>query len=133
MDEAAHSARGGGGEHRQRALDIPLLERGGIPRADYPGDVDDGVGIVDEAFERGAIVEVAGDPRDALTRRLLPAGEGSDVVAGGDGGIDEVRSDEPRPARDRQPHSGDQGLSLAVSALSTLSAALPRSGGRGCR
>ena len=68
-------------------------------RADDAGDVDDGVGAVDQPFERVAVVEVARDPVDAVARRLLAAGERLDLVPGGKRGVEQMRADEARCRR----------------------------------
>ena len=71
MDEAADAARGRGGEHRQRAGDIALLEAGGVGRVDGAGDVDDGVGAVDQPLER--VAARRGRPRPSRRRRAAAA------------------------------------------------------------
>ena len=89
---------------------LPCSKAGGVGRADHAGDVDDRVGIGDQPFERVAVVEAAGDPQDAVALRLLAAGQGLDLVAGGERGVDQVRADEAGAAGDRELHSGDQGF-----------------------
>ena len=74
MDEAANPARRRRGEHRQGPGDIAELEGRGVCGGDDSGDVDHGVGAIDQAFERGAVVEVAADPfrpsRGGWSRRV---------------------------------------------------------------
>src|SRR6476620_6310431 len=124
MDEAANAASRRRGEHRQGPGDIAELEGRGICGGDDPGDVDYGVGAIDQAFERGAVVEVPVDPFKPVARRLVAASQRFHMVTGGERRIEEMRADEARAAGNRKLHSGDQRPSSPASSWS--SAAEPR-------
>src|SRR5439155_1444933 len=123
---ALDSASRGGGEHCQRARDIAFVKSCGRRCADRAGDVNDRVGVVDEPFERVAALKIAEDPVEPVAFALLAAGEGFDLMSGGECYVDQMRADEAGGAGNRQPHRGDQLRSSAASIRSSSAVAARR-------
>jgi hypothetical protein len=108
VDEAVDPARRGGSEHRQRAIDIALIEARLVGGADDARNVDDGVGVGDQPVERSAVIEAPADPFDARPLGLIPPGQRLDFVPRSECDVDQVRADEAGAASDGELQSGDQ-------------------------
>ena len=102
MDEAADAARGRGGEHRQRAGDIALLEAAASGALITPATWMTASAPLDQPSSASRSSRSPATQVDAVARRLLAAGQRADLVPGGERGVDQMRADEAGAAGDRQ-------------------------------
>jgi hypothetical protein len=92
----------GSGDDRGGSGDIARVEAGPVNCVDHAGNVNNGVGALDQLRQAVGSVERAFDPGDVRVIGLGPAGEGAHIVAALTREPDQVATDKTGAAGDRQ-------------------------------
>jgi hypothetical protein len=103
--EPAHAGERGGFGRALGPADVAEVEAHRVGRVDHPGDVQDGVGTLDQPGQRAAVREVAAEPFDPLARRLLASREDPQRHTPAARFVDHRLPDEAGAAGDGDRHS----------------------------
>jgi hypothetical protein len=119
VHEAADAGLFGRGEHVGGARDVARLEARLIAGVQDARDVDDRFRPFGKPLEAFGPIERAVDPSDARARLLRATGQGADLMAFGNGKIEQMSADKTGGAGNGELQSGDHSIGSAGPSSST--------------